>query len=208
MASGDATPAEADYAARYLAHRLTLANPSVRIYQAADTAMAREASISVSSSLGASSAPPPRTDLILGTVVSRNTDAAGTNLAIEVFLVDANTGSECSRWQLAPEDEGPQICSETYSHPGDIAIAISGRKVGDSLRVGFEPVTRGGTVVETCGEESTRFRADLAAAILAPWGRRPAVLTPKPGEFFQYRTDNAATRAILKIDDAPAPETP
>ena len=294
-ASGDATPAEADYASRYLAHRLTLANLSVRIYQSSDLVMAREASKSLLGSSGVPGSAPLGADLILGTVVSRDAEA---NLLIEVFLTDAKTGGECSRWQLAPkdddaatfaiddlvteispldallttcgwschplsfelevesgdgepasetrsvasagwrgwvsvmpdatlagsgtgflafsrqtvragnEDEGPQICGETYSHPGDIAIAISGRKVGDSLRIGFAPVTRGGTIVEICGGESTVFRADLAAAILAPWGRQPAVLSAKAGAFFQYRADNAASRAILTIDDAVTAQTP
>lgn len=132
-----------------------------------------------------------------------------------VRIYDAKSGTVRVARRLSGESSlrldagaGPQICGETYSHPGDIAIAISGRKVGDSLRIGFAPVTRGGTIVEICGGESTVFRADLAAAILAPWGRQPAVPSAKAGAFFQYRADNAASRAILTIDDAVTAQTP
>lgn len=296
-ASGDVTSAEAEYVARYFASRLALANPFARVYTSSDTLIAREVSARLADRLGISDAPPPRSDLIIGLALSRNS-ALSAALTIDIFLVNAATGQECDRGQLTAADafevtfaveefvatispvaglyaecgwichrvsfeleidsvdagaegeartraaarwegtvavmpdmslsgsaaaslaysrqfvqsvdesDATLICSDVYSDPGDLAVSIIGRQVGDSLRIGFVPIARAGILTQTCGGETTQFSADIAQELMAPLGRRTALLPARPGAVFHYRGRDAGMRAQIAIEKPAGSETP
>ena len=100
----------------------------------------------------------------------------------------------------APGAQGaPATCAETYIHDGDIEVALSGRRIGDTLRVGFLAVTRTGLMRRTCGGQADAFALDVAGAYLAPLGARAASLPARAGSSYAYPSGLRGVAATLKL---------